>query len=165
MINIFLKVNEGDRIAQIIFERITRPTFNEFNRLDETERGAACFGSTGGIIEQKSKILKQVIPLNTTKDNMCSRCKVEKKLENCPDNLCHLCTSVKTWFTNHGLIYNIHKEYMYAGEEIWEQEDGKKTFKQIWPPQKEEKPLNKEEMEENDVNLKKILNLFCMNTN
>jgi hypothetical protein len=54
---------------------------------------------------------------------------------------------------------------MYAGEEIWEQEDRKKTFKQIWPPQKEEKPLNKEEMEENDVNLKKILNLFCMNTN
>jgi hypothetical protein len=131
-----------------------KKTFNEFNRLDETERGRACFGSTGASIEQKFKILKQVIPLDTTQDNMCSRCKVEKKLENCPDNLCSLCTSVKTWFTNHGLIYNIHKEYMYAGEEIWEQEDGKKTFKQIWPPQKEEKSLKNGEIEENDVKVR-----------
>jgi hypothetical protein len=44
------------------------------------------------------------------------------------------------------VIRDPQKEYMYAGNEIWEEEDGKKgVFKQIWPPKKEEadKPLQR----------------------
>ncbi|XP_072258501.1 deoxyuridine 5'-triphosphate nucleotidohydrolase, mitochondrial isoform X2 [Pyxicephalus adspersus] len=41
------KVNKGDRVAQLICERITYPDLEEVKTLDETERGAGGFGSTG----------------------------------------------------------------------------------------------------------------------
>ncbi|KAI9320695.1 dUTPase-like protein [Dichotomocladium elegans] len=41
------QVNEGDRIAQLILERIYTPEVIEVDELDNTERGAGGFGSTG----------------------------------------------------------------------------------------------------------------------
>lgn len=40
-------VAKGDRIAQLICERIFYPTLEEVKTLTETERGAGGFGSTG----------------------------------------------------------------------------------------------------------------------
>ncbi|GLB33512.1 putative dUTP diphosphatase [Lyophyllum shimeji] len=42
------QVEEGDRIAQLIIERIYNPEVLEVEDLDETIRGAGGFGSTGG---------------------------------------------------------------------------------------------------------------------
>merc|ERR1719402_1937345 len=42
-----LKINKGDRIAQLICERIYYPELEEVKSLTETERGAGGFGSTG----------------------------------------------------------------------------------------------------------------------
>ena len=41
------KVNKGDRIAQLILEKIYTPEVEVVEELDETERGLAGFGSTG----------------------------------------------------------------------------------------------------------------------
>ncbi|XP_003742235.1 deoxyuridine 5'-triphosphate nucleotidohydrolase [Galendromus occidentalis] len=41
------KVSEGDRIAQLICEKICYPQLEELKTLDETERGVGGFGSTG----------------------------------------------------------------------------------------------------------------------
>ncbi|XP_046548183.1 LOW QUALITY PROTEIN: deoxyuridine 5'-triphosphate nucleotidohydrolase-like [Haliotis rubra] len=41
------KVNSGDRIAQLICERIYIPELQELEKLDATERGSGGFGSTG----------------------------------------------------------------------------------------------------------------------
>ncbi|XP_072349111.1 deoxyuridine 5'-triphosphate nucleotidohydrolase-like [Scyliorhinus torazame] len=41
------EVKKGDRIAQLICERICYPELEELKTLDETERGAGGFGSTG----------------------------------------------------------------------------------------------------------------------
>ncbi|XP_042903297.1 deoxyuridine 5'-triphosphate nucleotidohydrolase [Parasteatoda tepidariorum] len=41
------KVNKGDRIAQLICEKICYPELEEVETLDETERGEGGFGSTG----------------------------------------------------------------------------------------------------------------------
>lgn len=40
-------VNKGDRIAQLILERIATPEVEEVEDLDETVRGAGGYGSTG----------------------------------------------------------------------------------------------------------------------
>lgn len=37
----------GDRIAQLILERISTPPVEEVDSLDDTQRGAGGFGSTG----------------------------------------------------------------------------------------------------------------------
>ncbi|KIL00298.1 hypothetical protein PAXRUDRAFT_821840 [Paxillus rubicundulus Ve08.2h10] len=42
------EVQEGDRIAQLIIEKICNPEVLEVDNLDETFRGANGFGSTGG---------------------------------------------------------------------------------------------------------------------
>jgi dUTP pyrophosphatase len=42
------EVQEGDRIAQLILEKIHTPEVLEVNDLDETLRGEGGFGSTGG---------------------------------------------------------------------------------------------------------------------
>jgi dUTP pyrophosphatase len=42
------QVEEGDRIAQLIIERIYTPEVQEVTDLDETVRGTSGFGSTGG---------------------------------------------------------------------------------------------------------------------
>jgi len=41
------EVKKGDRIAQLILERIYIPEVIEVEELDETSRGAGGFGSTG----------------------------------------------------------------------------------------------------------------------
>lgn len=40
-------VKAGDRIAQLVLERIATPAVEEVASLDDTERGAGGFGSTG----------------------------------------------------------------------------------------------------------------------
>lgn len=40
-------VNNGDRIAQLVFMPYVAVEFNEVNELEETERGSNGFGSTG----------------------------------------------------------------------------------------------------------------------
>ncbi len=40
-------VKQGDRVAQLLLERISTPSITEVNDLDETPRGKAGFGSTG----------------------------------------------------------------------------------------------------------------------
>uniref|UniRef100_A0A183BST3 Deoxyuridine 5'-triphosphate nucleotidohydrolase n=1 Tax=Globodera pallida TaxID=36090 RepID=A0A183BST3_GLOPA len=47
------QVNEGDRIAQLICERCTRPELTEVGTLEMTARGANGFGSTGGFGDGK----------------------------------------------------------------------------------------------------------------
>ncbi|XP_051172691.1 deoxyuridine 5'-triphosphate nucleotidohydrolase [Leptopilina boulardi] len=42
-----LKVQPGDRVAQLICEKIEYPILEELNSLDNTERGEGGFGSTG----------------------------------------------------------------------------------------------------------------------
>ncbi|RKP27878.1 dUTP diphosphatase [Syncephalis pseudoplumigaleata] len=41
------EISEGDRIAQMVLERIITPEVEEVDELDETERGEKGFGSTG----------------------------------------------------------------------------------------------------------------------
>ncbi|KAL1007560.1 hypothetical protein UPYG_G00088380 [Umbra pygmaea] len=41
------QVKKGDRVAQLVCERICYPDLQEFQTLDETERGTGGFGSTG----------------------------------------------------------------------------------------------------------------------
>lgn len=41
-------VKKGDRIAQLVLERVCTPDVQEVQELTETERGAGGFGSTGG---------------------------------------------------------------------------------------------------------------------
>ena len=41
------KIASGDRVAQLILERISTPEVVEVEDLDETERNAGGFGSTG----------------------------------------------------------------------------------------------------------------------
>jgi deoxyuridine 5'-triphosphate nucleotidohydrolase len=41
------QVNRGDRIAQLILERIAHAEVVEVDELSDTERGAGGFGSTG----------------------------------------------------------------------------------------------------------------------
>jgi dUTPase len=45
-------VNEGDRIAQLILERISAARVVQVDELDTTTRGEGGFGSTGGFGEQ-----------------------------------------------------------------------------------------------------------------
>ena len=45
-------VAKGDRIAQLVLERIVTPDVEEVDELDDTERGAGGFGSTGTAAKQ-----------------------------------------------------------------------------------------------------------------
>lgn len=45
--DVVFKINRGDRIAQLICEKIIRPVVIEKATLDDTERGENGFGSTG----------------------------------------------------------------------------------------------------------------------
>lgn len=46
------QVAEGDRVAQLILERIYTPEVLEVDELEESVRGAGGFGSTGGFASQ-----------------------------------------------------------------------------------------------------------------
>lgn len=58
----YFRISKGDRIAQLICEKIVEPELVEVTSLDVTERGNHGFGSTGGISvdneENKELILK-----------------------------------------------------------------------------------------------------------
>ncbi len=41
------KIQKGDRIAQLVLERIFTPPVVEMDSLDNTERGTGGYGSTG----------------------------------------------------------------------------------------------------------------------
>lgn len=49
------KVNYGDRIAQLIIEKISETEVEEVEELDETVRGVGGFGSTGVTLEDNNK--------------------------------------------------------------------------------------------------------------
>ncbi len=40
-------IEDGERIAQLVFAKVEQAQWNEVNQLTETERGAGGFGSTG----------------------------------------------------------------------------------------------------------------------
>ncbi|KAI9095208.1 dUTPase-like protein [Phlyctochytrium arcticum] len=51
------KIEEGDRIAQLVLERIVTPEVVEVESLSETVRGAGGFGSTGvALLDKKRKV-------------------------------------------------------------------------------------------------------------
>lgn len=52
---------EGDRVAQLILERIYTPEVMEVTELEESVRGAGGFGSTGGFAAQ----LAQAVGITT----------------------------------------------------------------------------------------------------
>jgi dUTP pyrophosphatase len=43
-------IARGDRVAQLVVAPVTRATWLEVDELDETQRGAGGFGSTGGVV-------------------------------------------------------------------------------------------------------------------
>jgi dUTP pyrophosphatase len=43
-----VKISRGDRIAQLVVQRVERAAFHEVDELDDTARGAGGHGSTGG---------------------------------------------------------------------------------------------------------------------
>ena len=45
--NLEFEIKEGDRVAQLVLERIYTPEILEVEELDESARGAGGFGSTG----------------------------------------------------------------------------------------------------------------------
>jgi len=42
-------IHRGDRVAQLVLAPVTQARWDEVEELDETERGAGGFGSTGGV--------------------------------------------------------------------------------------------------------------------
>ena len=42
-----VKINDGDRIAQMVIGKYEQVVFDEVEKLDETERGLGGFGHTG----------------------------------------------------------------------------------------------------------------------
>jgi len=51
-------VSAGDRIAQLVLERIATPAVEEVEDLEASERNAGGFGSTGGFAESSAKRVK-----------------------------------------------------------------------------------------------------------
>lgn len=43
----FLKVEKGDKVAQVLIQKVKQPDLIEVDNLDETERGEGKLGSTG----------------------------------------------------------------------------------------------------------------------
>jgi dUTP pyrophosphatase len=46
-------IHRGDRIAQLVLAAVTQAAWREVTELDETQRGAGGFGSTGGVVGLK----------------------------------------------------------------------------------------------------------------
>jgi dUTP pyrophosphatase len=44
-----VRLQRGDRIAQLVIQRVARPVFHEVQALPESARGEGGFGSTGGL--------------------------------------------------------------------------------------------------------------------
>ncbi|MGZ5417341.1 MAG: dUTP diphosphatase [Nocardioides sp.] len=49
-----VKLTRGDRIAQLVVQRVERARFVEVDRLPESVRGDGGYGSTGGFVERVS---------------------------------------------------------------------------------------------------------------
>jgi len=47
-------IHRGDRIAQLVLAPVTRAGWAEVDELDDTQRGAGGFGSTGGVASLRS---------------------------------------------------------------------------------------------------------------
>ena len=61
-------VNMGDRIAQLIFEKIKTPEIKEMNDLEGTDRGTGGYGSTGtNVVQDKNDTTAS---LNPDKNNV-----------------------------------------------------------------------------------------------
>ena len=43
-----IRIKRGDRIAQMLVQRVEMFTFNEVDSLDDSDRGEGGYGSTGG---------------------------------------------------------------------------------------------------------------------
>ena len=54
------KVSPGDRIAQLIIEKISATEIVEVSELDDTARGAGGFGSTGVSVGNIKKFTPQI---------------------------------------------------------------------------------------------------------
>jgi dUTP pyrophosphatase len=92
------QLNHGDRIAQLIIEKITTPDIEEVDDLDVTERGAAGFGSTG--------VNSDIKTLDVAIKQMC----LEPKLSNNIAVLSFACTKCKELlpqFPHDGLMHKI----------------------------------------------------------
>jgi dUTP pyrophosphatase len=81
-----VKINKGDKIAQIIFENYTSVKMNEVNELDETVRGESGFGSTDNIKKEISPIIDRfnkseiyLSNLYTPEENYLNRVKNREK--------------------------------------------------------------------------------------
>ncbi|GAA5934366.1 hypothetical protein JCM1841_003348 [Sporobolomyces salmonicolor] len=59
------ELKEGDRIAQLILEKIVTPEPQEVASLDETVRGAGGFGSTGGFGAAAAASAKESAPTSS----------------------------------------------------------------------------------------------------
>ncbi|CAD7699265.1 unnamed protein product [Ostreobium quekettii] len=57
------QVKRGDRIAQLILERIITPDVEEVAELEETERGEGGFGSTGVALAEKDQNRARTVPV------------------------------------------------------------------------------------------------------
>ena len=58
-------VNMGDRIAQLIFEKIKTPVIKESDNLEGTDRGAKGYGSTGdGVVKVDQQAAQDPSPMN-----------------------------------------------------------------------------------------------------
>jgi len=63
------KVALGDRIAQLIIEKITDTLIEEVDNLDQTARGAGGFGSTGVASEADTKM--EIVTTTTSQPQNC----------------------------------------------------------------------------------------------
>ncbi|GAA0456558.1 deoxyuridine 5'-triphosphate nucleotidohydrolase [Paractinoplanes deccanensis] len=57
-----VKISRGDRIAQLVVQRVERAAFHEVDELDDTARGAGGHGSTGGHSALKTEGGSDVLP-------------------------------------------------------------------------------------------------------
>ncbi|XVU24018.1 dUTP diphosphatase [Actinoplanes sp. CA-054009] len=57
-----VKISRGDRIAQLVVQRVERAAFHEVETLDDTARGAGGHGSTGGHSGLKTEGGSDVLP-------------------------------------------------------------------------------------------------------
>ncbi|XVV11370.1 dUTP diphosphatase [Actinoplanes sp. CA-131856] len=57
-----VKISRGDRIAQLVVQRVERAAFHEVDELDDTARGAGGHGSTGGHSGLKTEGGSDVLP-------------------------------------------------------------------------------------------------------
>ncbi|MEV4346216.1 dUTP diphosphatase [Actinoplanes sp. NPDC049596] len=57
-----VKISRGDRIAQLVVQRVERAAFHVVDELDDTARGAGGHGSTGGHSGLQTEGVSDVLP-------------------------------------------------------------------------------------------------------